>query len=202
MTPEMLAAMSEAGAPGAASWAAGDAAVPQGLSLMESMGQAGNGAKNFLFGSPGGSQMTAQTAQALAGGQGAPLFGTTGATPGGILGQFSATPAQQGLLSMGAGPTSMGGIAAEMGAPVASGASVQPFAGQSGLLSGMNWQKAGMQGVKMAGQALTQQPQAHAGGGSTQGPYAGMQGQPLAPQNTQEAYRQKRDALLKRMLGH
>ena len=76
-----------------------------------------------------------------------------------------------------------GGLLGKMGGGLA-----KQFSPQSMMLNGM----------KMAGQSMTQQPQQHAA------PMPNLQAQqyqPLTAGNSSEEYRKKRDELLKRMLG-
>lgn len=57
-----------------------------------------------------------------------------------------------------------------------------------------------LNGMKMAGQAMSQPQQQPAPQGRAQSPYQGQQ-QPMAPTNTLEAQRKKRDELLRQMMG-
>ena len=58
-----------------------------------------------------------------------------------------------------------------------------------------------LNGMKMAGQAMSQPQQQPAPQGRAQSPYQGQQQQPMAPTNTLEAQRKKRDELLRQMMG-
>lgn len=161
----------------------------------------------LLAGTAAGTAATAGTAGAMSGAMaaGAPaLFGEGLLAAGtGAAGAFGPTAAQAGLLGMASAPSTLGGIAAAGGAPFASGASFLPVAGSPGLLGGFG---SGMgkdlmlNGMKMAGQAMSQPQQQPAPQGRAQSPYQGQQ-QPMAPTNTLEAQRKKRDELLRQMMG-
>jgi len=64
----------------------------------------------------------------------------------------------------------------------------------------MNGKDLMLNGMKMAGQAMSQPQQQPAPQGRAQSPYQGQQ-QPMAPTNTLEAQRKKRDELLRQMMG-
>jgi type IV secretion system protein TrbL len=191
MAPELLATSAAAAAPEALA-ATAMAAAPEALS-----------------------------AAALTSAEAAPLFGSGlagGMGGGGMASAFGPTAAQSGLLGMGQGATTMGGIAAEMGAPLSSGVSsiggfglgdataygmAKPLTmgDKLGMLAARMPGKEAMMmnGMKMAGQGLL-------GGQQQQMPHAmpsmqtGGDYRSLVPQPGSD-YRKRRDELLKRMLG-
>jgi hypothetical protein len=115
---------------------------------------AGSGLLGGLLGTAGGTAATAGTAAALApaAATAAPsLFGSALAAEGaGLASAFGPTASQAALLEMSAPMMGTEAIAGSMGAPFASGASVQPFAasGLNGLLG------TSMTGEKMAKMAM------------------------------------------------
>ena len=194
---DLLIAMAAAEAATAATAATAAATALPAAGMAATGGLLGTGAGAF-----GASALPAGlgTLEGLSAGGG--LLGSAGQGIGGSM-AAAGMPASTAPFSAMLSPSTLGSYglgdatASGMAQPLTMGDHMGMFAKRM-MPSGKDMM---LNGMKMAGQAMSQPQQQAAPQGRAQSPYQGQQQQPLAPMSQAEAQRKKRDELLRQMMG-